>query len=355
MAAMPMRRRFLQQFQPVLAHQAALRRATPHCRLLHSPSPMGPIAAAASSSSSPSPSPNLLARSSGSLLPTSARAAVEGARTAAARAAGSLDEAFSLQLSRASGWFASSSSTLLHGVGAPWAHWTTTAADDMVLMLVGANVAVYGLWRLADPKFRLSPYMVWLDMYVGGRLHALLTTALSHVDLKFMENHFMFSVDNLKSSRWHTLLTCAFSHKDADHLFRNMFGFYFFGSSIGHIFGPGFLLQLYLKGAVLGSAFYLAEMLFLAPRKEGFGGWNTPVLGASAAVNATILLYIFLFPTSTVYLHFVIPLPAALVGAGLIGVDLWRVKKGKSRVSGSAHLGGTFVAALVFADMKGWI
>ena len=30
----------------------------------------------------------------------------------------------------------------------------------MVLKLIGVNVAVYGLWRLADPKFRSSPYMV---------------------------------------------------------------------------------------------------------------------------------------------------------------------------------------------------
>jgi hypothetical protein len=30
----------------------------------------------------------------------------------------------------------------------------------MVLMLAGANVAVYGLWRLADPNFGLGPSMV---------------------------------------------------------------------------------------------------------------------------------------------------------------------------------------------------
>jgi hypothetical protein len=40
------------------------------------------------------------------------------------------------------------------------AHWTTTPADDVVLMLAGANVAVYGLWRLADPRFRFSPSVV---------------------------------------------------------------------------------------------------------------------------------------------------------------------------------------------------
>uniref|UniRef100_A0ACD5V8N4 Uncharacterized protein n=1 Tax=Avena sativa TaxID=4498 RepID=A0ACD5V8N4_AVESA len=312
---------------------------------------MSSLSAASSAASGVS----VLTLLSRSLLPTSAGAFVEAARTAAARAARSF-ELSSLQLSRTtSAGFTSSSSTLLHGVAAPWAHWTTTPADDMVLMLAGANVAVYGLWRMADPKFAFSPSVIWLDMYTGGRLHALLTSALSHVDQRFMVNHFMISLDNFKSLRWHTLLTSAFSHKDADHLFRNMIGFYFFGSSIARLFGPGFLLQLYVQGAVLGSAFFLAEMVFLAPRKEGFGGWNTHALGASAAVNATILLYIFLYPTNILYLHFFIPLPAALVGAGLIGVDLWRVKKGQSRVSGSAHLGGAFVAALVFAEMKGWI
>ncbi|KAM0873818.1 hypothetical protein ACQ4PT_037824 [Festuca glaucescens] len=274
MAAM---RRLLQQLQPVLAQQAALRRAL-HIRRLHSPFPLAAASASppapAPAAHSPSPPPSLLPRSTGSLLPASAGAVVAAAQTDNARNARSLDVPLSLQLSRTSDCFASSSSTLLHGVAAPWAHWTTTPADDMVLMLAGANVAVYVLWRLADPNFALGPSMI--------------------------------SLDNFKSLRLHTLLTSAFSHKDANHLFHNMFGLYFFGSSIARTFGPGFLLQLYVQGALLGSAFFLTEMAFLAPQKQGFGGWNTPALG-------------------------------------------------NSRVSGSAHLGGALVAALVFAEMKGWI
>ncbi|KAM0873820.1 hypothetical protein ACQ4PT_037825 [Festuca glaucescens] len=249
MAAM---RRLLQQLQPVVAHhQAALR------RLLHSTSPLA--AASTSPPDSHSPSPSLLPCSTGLILPTSAGAVVVAARTGTVRSAGYLDEPLSLQLSGTTDWFASSSSTLLHGVGAPWAHWTTTPADDVVLMLAGANVAVYGLWRLADPKFRFSPSVIWLDMYTGGLLHKLLKSAHSYIDQRFMVNHFMISVDNFKSLRLHTLLTSAFSHIDTKHLFNNMIGLYFFGSS------------------------------------------------------------------------------------------------GKSRVSGSAHLGGALVAALVFAEIKGWI
>ncbi|OEL26259.1 RHOMBOID-like protein 12, mitochondrial [Dichanthelium oligosanthes] len=146
--------------------------------------------------------------------------------------------------------------------------------DGMVWMLVGANVAVFMLWRVADPGF--------------------------------MSRHFM----------------------------------------IANTFGPAFLLKLYVAGALTGSTFFLLEKAFLAPRKRG----------ASAAVNATILLQIFLYPKRLVYLYFLFPIPAAIMGAALIGADLWRVKKGQSHVSGSAHLGGALVAALVWARIgKGWI
>lgn len=252
---------------------------------------------------------------------SAAAARTAAARWMTARGAGSLD-LFSLQRRRASGSLFSSK--FLRGV--PWAHWIPSA-DGVVLMLIGANVAVFMLWRLADPMF--------------------------------MRNHFMISLDNFKSGRLHTLLTSAFSHAEADHLFTNMIGLYFFGTSIANMFGPAFLLKLYIAGALAGSAFFLLEKAFLAPRKQAYVGWDNsraPALGASAAVNAIILLEIFLYPTRLVYLYFFIPIPAAFVGAALIGADLWRVKKGQGGVSGYAHLGGALVAALMWARIrKGWI
>jgi membrane associated rhomboid family serine protease len=170
--------------------------------------------------------------------------------------------------------------------------------DEVVLTLVGVNVAVFMLWRVADPGF--------------------------------MSRHFMISLDNIKSGRLHTLLTSAFSHAESDHLISNMIGLYFFGTSIARTFGPAFLLKLYVAGALTGSAFFILEKAFLAPRKQVYVGWDTsraPALGASAAVNATILLHIFLNPKGLVYLYLLIPIPAALMGAGLIAADLYRVKK----------------------------
>ncbi|PWZ12154.1 RHOMBOID-like protein 12, mitochondrial [Zea mays] len=324
-------RRKLLQF-PSLVAQHALRGApTPrfqpqphHHRFLHSPS--------APTSASPSPSPsahliwNRLSGSTGiSPLPRTAADVAAAARTAAsrwlatARGARSLD-LFSLpRWRRASGRQFSPSPFLQ---GATWASWMESA-DGAVWMLIGANVAVFLLWRVADPGF--------------------------------MRKHFMISLDNFKSGRLHTLLTSAFSHAEFNHLFANMFGLFFFGSSlvlhlrpnpmaqdlqtlflqvlvrqITNVFGPAFLLKLYVGGALTGSVFFLLEKAFLAYRKQDYVGWDTSraaELGASAAVNATMLLQIFLYPKGLVYIYFVIPVPAALMGAGLIGADLVRLKR----------------------------
>ncbi|AQL00277.1 RHOMBOID-like protein 12 mitochondrial [Zea mays] len=395
-------RRKLLQF-PSLVAQHALRGApTPrfqpqphHHRFLHSPS--APTSASPSSSPSAHLIWNRLSGSTGiSPLPRTAADVAAAARTAAsrwlatARGARSLD-LFSLpRWRRASGRQFSPSPFLQ---GATWASWMESA-DGAVWMLIGANVAVFLLWRVADPGF--------------------------------MRKHFMISLDNFKSGRLHTLLTSAFSHAEFNHLFANMFGLFFFGSSALHfslttiterasfiainlfnittaeitnVFGPAFLLKLYVGGALTGSVFFLLEKAFLAYRKQDYVGWDTSraaelvcgflfqqhilkiaaicttafanctillqpahqmvhitwELGASAAVNATMLLQIFLYPKGLVYIYFVIPVPAALMGAGLIGADLVRLKR-HGDVSGSAPLGGALAAALVWARIrKGWI
>ncbi|KAL5723200.1 rhomboid protease [Ranunculus cassubicifolius] len=200
--------------------------------------------------------------------------------------------------------------------------WMPTT-ENAILGLIAANVAVFMLWRSASPSF--------------------------------MRKHFMISVENVKSGRLHTVITSAFSHMDLDHLFSNMLGLYFFGSSIGYHFGAGFVLKLYLAGAVGGSIFYLAHHSLISPISKGsfyIDPKKIPALGASGAVNAIMLLNIFLFPKATIYFGLLIPLPAYVVGAILIGSDLWRMEQKYSEISGAAHLGGAFVAAVTWALLK---
>ncbi|CAM0882564.1 unnamed protein product [Alopecurus aequalis] len=291
--------RRLPQFQTLLAQQA-LRSAIPKPRTLPNPNPPSRFLHCPSPPAAASRSllPHFPWCSAGTLLPASAAAA----RAAAKR------------------WLITSPR------GGLWARWIPSA-DGMVLMLMVANVAVYMLWQKADPNF--------------------------------MREHFTISLENVSSGRLHTLLTNAFSHVEPRHLFGNMMCLFFFGSSISSSFGPAFLLKLYLAGALVGSTFFLVEKAFTDPRKQGYvegDSSRTSGLGARAAVNAILFLYIFLNPKGRIYLYFLIPVPAAAVGAAWMALDLLRVREGERRASGLFHFGGTVVAALAWARIrKGWI
>ncbi|KAH1201502.1 RHOMBOID-like protein 12, mitochondrial [Glycine max] len=126
------------------------------------------------------------------------------------------------------------------------------------------------------------------------------------------------SLDNFNSGHLHTLITNAFSHRNTFHIFSNMIGLYFFGRN---------------------------DWRAMIASKE-------LALGASGAVNAVMLLDIFLFPKATLYLNFFVPVPAVLLGIFLIGKDMLRILEGNSQISASAHLGGAAVAAIAWAGVR---
>ncbi|KAK9926145.1 hypothetical protein M0R45_023390 [Rubus argutus] len=209
-----------------------------------------------------------------------------------------------------------------HG-GARRSWFQRVSSNDMILGLIIANVAVFCLWKIADGLF--------------------------------MYENFTISLYHFKSGRLHTLITSAFSHIHVGHIVSNMMGLYVFGMNIGRIFGPGFLLKLHLAGAVCGSVFYLVHHAFLAASSKGRSidvrhPLIIPGLGASGAVTAIILLDIFLHPTATLY--FIIPVPTMLLGIFLLGQDFLRANAGCNYISGSAHLGGATVAAIVWARLR---
>lgn len=63
-------------------------------------------------------------------------------------------------------------------------------------------------------------------------------------------------------------------------------------------------------------------------------------LGASGAVNATVMASIIYFPRNPILLFFVLPVPAALVGLGFVATDLYGAWRGTGNVGYAAHLGG---------------
>ncbi|XP_028763595.1 RHOMBOID-like protein 12, mitochondrial [Neltuma alba] len=196
-------------------------------------------------------------------------------------------------------------------------------AKDLVSGLITANVVVFLSWKIASENF--------------------------------MSENFTISLHNLNCGRMHTLITNAFSHIDVWHIIQNMMALYCFGTGIGRTLGPEYLLKLYLAGAVGGSVFYLAHQAHKALTSEGWRRVEVSkhqALGASGAVNAITLLYIFLFPRATIVLNFMMPVRAMFVGMFFIASDVQRTIKGDSHISGSAHLGGAAVAAIAWARIR---
>lgn len=200
----------------------------------------------------------------------------------------------------------------------------------MLWTLIGTNVAVYFMWQRFDPKF--------------------------------MDQHFTVSIGSVLNGRIYTILTSAFSQMDLDHLLSNMIGLFFFGSEIGRIFGAKYLLTWYLAGAVggaLGHMFYFAYVypwLQNIPRGYYNSRYSPRALGASGAVTTVMLLHIFLYPKQIILFQMFIPMPAALLGAIIIGRNLWLARQGDSNISVGGHLGGALVAFLAYLSIrKPWL
>nr|XP_011464296.1 PREDICTED: uncharacterized protein LOC101296673 [Fragaria vesca subsp. vesca]XP_011464297.1 PREDICTED: uncharacterized protein LOC101296673 [Fragaria vesca subsp. vesca] len=144
----------------------------------------------------------------------------------------------------------------------------------------------------------------------------------------------------------HTMITPAITHASAGHLIFNMIGLCYFGRNIGRVFGPEFLLKLYIAGAIGGSVFHLVHHAFLYQttpvQRRRVEIRTEPALGASGAVNAIMLLDIFIHPA----------VPAVLLGIFLIGKDIPRIMEGNAHVKGSTHLGGAVVAAVTWARLR---
>ncbi|RZC64523.1 hypothetical protein C5167_008213 [Papaver somniferum] len=134
------------------------------------------------------------------------------------------------------------------------------SADGVFWGLIGANVVVFTMWKVADPSFMNKIFMISLDNFISGRTNrtAIRTTVL-------------------------------------------------------------------------------AELVFRRGNQR-----LRILLGTSC----------FLFPKSTIYFYLVIPVPAMLVGAFLVGKDLYIMKKEDGKISGEAHLGGATIAAIVWFRIR---
>lgn len=168
---------------------------------------------------------------------------------------------------------------------------------------------------------------------------------------------------------WWQLVTSGFAHapNDINHILFNMLGLYFLGQYVERLLGRWEFLRFYLTAIVVGCVVHLARVYLTVPEVLGPNGaaalnpmvnpWAVPLLGASAGVTATVMLFIFNFPKVKLLLFFAIPVPAWLVGvlvvvSDMMGAGLFKSIFGdgvmSANVAYDAHLAGALFALAYF-------
>jgi len=131
------------------------------------------------------------------------------------------------------------------------------------------------------------------------------------------------------------------------------------------------LLMLYICGGVIASLTHLGWALYTSRRRRSvlFSDnsrvfWppvhdhqSVGALGASGSVQAIGLANVLMFPTQTILLYGLIPVPAALLGLLWLWNDLGGVLDGhQSQIAHAGHLGGAFTGlAFYLAFRRGMI
>lgn len=184
----------------------------------------------------------------------------------------------------------------------PRSPWGGSGAHSMVARLVLANIVVFMLQNL-----------------VPG-----LTTVFSLVPRYVVERLWVWQI-----------VTYMFLHGSFGHLFFNMLMLWIFGGAIESAWGPRPFLRYYVFCGIGGA---LASFVF---------SFNALTLGASGAIFGLYLAYALMFPDSTIYLYFLLPVKAKYLIAGIALLQLVSGLSGPSGVAYFAHLGG-MAAGLVF-------
>jgi membrane associated rhomboid family serine protease len=129
------------------------------------------------------------------------------------------------------------------------------------------------------------------------------------------------------------LVTYMFTHFDILHIFFNMLNLYWFGNIFRSFLGNQRILPLYILGGLAGGAAYL--LLY----NLALGGYNAPMIGASAAVMAILIACATKLPNYEIGLLFIGSIRLKWLALIVIILDLVSLTQGN--VGGiTAHMGG---------------
>lgn len=137
---------------------------------------------------------------------------------------------------------------------------------------------------------------------------------------------------------WWRLLTYGFVHDPHGiaHILFNMIGLYFFGTSVESQHGRREMLALYLAAMIVAGAAWL-----LIENVDGAANGTGRLLGASGAVIALMVVYVYHNPQATIMVFGVFPVVAWVFGLVYVLADLYgALQPERGPVAYVAHLGG---------------
>ena len=146
---------------------------------------------------------------------------------------------------------------------------------------------------------------------------------------------------------WWQPFTYMFVHGDFWHLFFNMLGLFFFGTSVERAIGSREFLLMYLVVGVLGGVTSLLVYFFT-------GIWLIFLIGASGAIYGILFAYAVIFPKNKIYIWGIIPVPSPILVIAYAVIELLNQFTGtRSGVAHMTHLAGFAFAFLYFVIRMG--
>jgi membrane associated rhomboid family serine protease len=152
----------------------------------------------------------------------------------------------------------------------------------------------------------------------------------------------------LKEKRYDTLITKGFVHGDMSHLFFNMLSLYLVGPYLEGTIGTPKFVAAYFIGLLASSL-----GTYFRRRRDP----NYASLGASGAINTILFAFIVYYPMVTIYVFFVIPMPAVLFAILFLAYSYWAAKQRRDNINHDAHFDGALVGLLfvLVTEPRAWI
>jgi len=164
------------------------------------------------------------------------------------------------------------------------------------------------------------------------------------------------------------LVTYMFMHGNFAHLFFNIFALWMFGNTLENIWGPNrFLLFYFICGIGAGLIQELVQYIQYVTTLQGYENVRIAAnhiipmseylnmlttVGASGAVYGILLAFGMMFPNSTLYIYFAIPIKAKWFVLIYGIIELFSGFTSVDNVAHFAHLGGMLFGLILILYWK---